>query len=780
MGSKKTIGKSKKLNVLLIIIAFLLILGIGGYAYINYNDEYLNSRNELINIENEIKASIPKEVTANLDFNFFSEESVYNVKVLSNNQNVINNTGIVVRPKHNEVDTEVTLTFVVEVRPADFLKSIYYSLLGNTHSFSVTVTVKKLELTNLDILEEIGKQLYIPKITKANLTLPTTIPHYDGLSIEWQSSNSQILTNAGEIVNVGSVTLEAKLTLGNDEKYISFSLEVVSELPNIIEVSEDFSGYANGSTYVDDKEFNGFIAKQSRFEDGKLRLRVNEHASITYTKKIVNPLKLHFKYQAITSSNFSSDVLINIMISENNGASYTLANQIKITDNNLHNYVLDLSSYGEIFLKIETTTTYSTMFIHIDDIVIERALGKEDIRKELLGILPKYFDSSYILPFATPYGGSITWTSSDEDTFSSDGLHKLQDGEQKITLTANITGVFKPFNLDFEISVIGKNYMIPVDVFFIDLGKYGEADTGESFYFKIGEIDILVDSGDNYNATKQAISEVIDANSNDKIIDYVIATHPDSDHIGSMKYVFDTYDVLNVVYFEGTHSTIIYQNFINAVKNENLVTECTILQSINNLGDCKKVVELAPGVKIEFIDTENYNASEPNDRSIVFVFEAYGTKILMTGDADGESLEVKYMNKVGKVNILKMVHHGSREGTSTKLLQAIDPEYVIISNGNYFGNKHGHPTFEAINRIYGYKSSIKIYAIVGGDSLECTYTTSYKCTNQDRFVDRNGTIKLTIEKNSFRFTSEYNEAIIELSSTKFWKTHPKKQFEYQP
>ena len=114
------------------------------------------------------------------------------------------------------------------------------------------------------------------------------------------------------------------------------------------------------------------------------------------------------------------------------------------------------------------------------------------------------------------------------------------------------------------------------------------------------------------------------------------------------------------------------------------------------------------------------------------------------------------MNSVGNIDILKLVHHGTREGSTSKFIEAVDPELCIVTNGNYFGNKHGHPTYEALSRIYDYDENIKIYAVVGGDQESCEMTSSgsYQCDPTDYSVDRNGMITITIDNNGYTLTCE--------------------------
>ena len=151
------------------------------------------------------------------------------------------------------------------------------------------------------------------------------------------------------------------------------------------------------------------------------------------------------------------------------------------------------------------------------------------------------------------------------------------------------------------------------------------------------------------------------------------------------------------------------------------------------------MITLGEEVYIEIINTQNYEQKENNARSVVCVLNAYGVRTLFTGDADNNSseLEKAYMNVVGDIDILKVVHHGTRNGTTKEFLETVKPEVAIVCNGNYFGNKHGHPTYEALERIYEYNSNTQVYAIVGGDAENCQMTTSgsYKCEPTDYMLD---------------------------------------------
>jgi beta-lactamase superfamily II metal-dependent hydrolase len=284
-----------------------------------------------------------------------------------------------------------------------------------------------------------------------------------------------------------------------------------------------------------------------------------------------------------------------------------------------------------------------------------------------------------------------------------------------------------------------------------------------------------VDAGDNFESTVKAISETINQNMEDGVIEYVIATHPDGDHIGGMKALFDQYTIESLIKFEGNYTSQKYKNFETAYINEG----CDVYQIKSDIIDKNKgdkFISLSSDVFISFIDTTYYSSSESNGKSIVFVLEAYGTRVLMTGDADNASghtdLEQKYMKAVGDIDILKVVHHGTSNGTTSEFLNIVDPEVAIICNGNYLGNKHGHPHPTAIKNLYSYDESIKVYCITGGgtiDGVANKTNNTYKCSSEDRFNQRNGLITLIIDNTGYKFNSEYyGSNLMELKNTQYY------------
>ena len=102
--------------------------------------------------------------------------------------------------------------------------------------------------------------------------------------------------------------------------------------------------------------------------------------------------------------------------------------------------------------------------------------------------------------------------------------------------------------------------------------------------------------------------------------------------------------------------------------------------------------------------------ADANDSSMVLLLECAGHTMLFTGDIsieqEAEILATlqKYTpqkgrdaGKEGKIDLLKIAHHGSRSSTSQEFLNVLSPKIAIISAGRH--NRYGHPHKETLERL---------------------------------------------------------------------------------
>ena len=84
-----------------------------------------------------------------------------------------------------------------------------------------------------------------------------------------------------------------------------------------------------------------------------------------------------------------------------------------------------------------------------------------------------------------------------------------------------------------------------------------------------------------------------------------------------------------------------------------------------------------------------------NEDSLVLLVEYGEFEALFTGDA-GFPAEAALRGSLGRVDLLKIGHHGSRGSTGGELLDSVRPLAAVISVGR---NDYGHPSPETLARL---------------------------------------------------------------------------------
>lgn len=162
-------------------------------------------------------------------------------------------------------------------------------------------------------------------------------------------------------------------------------------------------------------------------------------------------------------------------------------------------------------------------------------------------------------------------------------------------------------------------------------------------------------------------------------IDLLVATHAHVDHIGGMDDVLEQYHVRNFMDNGLPHTTQAYERLMKAVEDEPSITYLQAEPRTLALGDAS----------IEVLQMSK-SRSDHNNRSVALVVRYGAFSVLLTGDS--EKPQLNFMTRRGMVpdvTVLKAPHHGAASGFTLDLLDAAQPEAIVVSVGN---NAYGHPS----------------------------------------------------------------------------------------
>ena len=173
-----------------------------------------------------------------------------------------------------------------------------------------------------------------------------------------------------------------------------------------------------------------------------------------------------------------------------------------------------------------------------------------------------------------------------------------------------------------------------------------------------------------------------------KTIDIIIATHPDSDHIGSLDNVIKKFNVNSIYMPEQSTDSEAYQNLINSCTDKNLSIQHLYKNDVLNIDNNINIYVLSP----------SYIQEESNLNSIVFKLTFNDNSFLFMGDAEEENeKEILHSFKLNNIKCIKIGHQGSNSSSSLEFIKKISPDIAAISCG--YKNQYGHPHRKVIDNL---------------------------------------------------------------------------------
>ena len=222
-----------------------------------------------------------------------------------------------------------------------------------------------------------------------------------------------------------------------------------------------------------------------------------------------------------------------------------------------------------------------------------------------------------------------------------------------------------------------------LSISFIDVGQ------GDGVLVQAGGESYLIDAG-----RSEEGPNVVDfvRGRGVRVLDGIVVSNPDADHIGGFLDVFDAFPVETVYLSGDPKGTLTFNTFLRAARDEGSEVEVVRAGMLMDWGGVRADVIAPP------TDAEGGLFPETDDNSVGILLTHGAARVLLAGDAEAKSEE--YMANgpyTGPLTVLKVTHHGSNTSTTTPFLSRFRPKVAVIQVGA--DNSYGHPTPETLDRL---------------------------------------------------------------------------------
>lgn len=169
-------------------------------------------------------------------------------------------------------------------------------------------------------------------------------------------------------------------------------------------------------------------------------------------------------------------------------------------------------------------------------------------------------------------------------------------------------------------------------------------------------------------------------------LDLLILTHLHDDHANGVSRLLERMKVEKILLPE--EDSDLRAEILELAQEKKITVETVTKDQRIQTGQAQSLTVYAP---VE-------EAGETNERGLAILADGSSFQTLITGDmgAAGEE-NLLHIAHFPQTEVLVAGHHGSATSTTQALLDAVKPEYALISVGE--GNLYGHPAQETLERL---------------------------------------------------------------------------------
>ena len=174
-----------------------------------------------------------------------------------------------------------------------------------------------------------------------------------------------------------------------------------------------------------------------------------------------------------------------------------------------------------------------------------------------------------------------------------------------------------------------------------------------------------------------------------KELDFILITHNHDDHIGGAKYLIESdikVDKFYIKTYIGRDSdsgtgTKNYNNVINALNSKNI----PIVYIDKSFTDGKGFTFYDMDIKLynttQIMNQQGYIGGNENYNSVMELITVNGKKVFLTGDSYSGKIMDNVSKQIGKVDVMKMPHHGFATcSMNAERAARLSPSYLIVTN----------------------------------------------------------------------------------------------------
>ena len=203
-----------------------------------------------------------------------------------------------------------------------------------------------------------------------------------------------------------------------------------------------------------------------------------------------------------------------------------------------------------------------------------------------------------------------------------------------------------------------------------------------------------------YEGTEQYVVDTVKKIAGDKngkvTLEFVLGTHSHSDHIGGMDTLILDKDVTVKAaylkkYDENRINPYEIEHWDNKEVYEQMISACEErdVRLVQQMNEDKFYFGNFTMQFCNVYDPENDEPVGENDNAIGLLIEKDGMRAFLSADIDNKTGdEDRIAKQIGKINLLKVGHHGYDESSTENFINTLHPEIAVVTNNERWISKN--------------------------------------------------------------------------------------------